>query len=217
MFSLIVFDLDGTLVNSRRDITDAANTLVVEHGGAPISEERIGAMVGEGAAVLVSRAFAAEGLAQPPDALARYLEIYSRRLLAHTRPYHGIPEALASLARRARLAVLTNKPLAATRQILEGLDLARFFDAADVLGGDGPLPRKPDPAGLASLIARADAAAAETAMVGDSLIDWRTARAAGTRICVARYGFGFGTFPRDHLEPEDLAVDAPTDLARALA
>jgi len=112
-------------------------------------------MVGEGAAMLIARAFEASGMAQPADALDRYLAFYDARLLRHTRPYDDIVTVLEALAQRATLAVLTNKPLAATRRILDGLDLARFFAADAVLGGDGPFARKPDPAALRHLIAQA--------------------------------------------------------------
>ena len=146
VFQLFVFDLDGTLVDSRRDIADAANALLVSCGAAPLPEERIGRMVGEGAATLVARAFKASGVERPADALERFLAIYDERLLNHTRPYPGMAECSRRSAARAALAVLTNKPMASTRRILDGLDLARHFPPDAVLGGDGPFPRKPDPA-----------------------------------------------------------------------
>src|SRR5262249_30919420 len=101
-------------------------------------------MVGDGAATLVARVFLTSHLPQPPDALARLLALYNSRLLRFTKPYDGIPELLASLAPRTTLAVLTNKPLAAARVILEGLALSHFFTSR-VIGGDGPFPRKPSP------------------------------------------------------------------------
>ena len=211
-FRLFVFDLDGTLVDSRRDIADAANALLESCGAAPIPEARIGAMVGEGAAMLVARAFKASGVERPPDALERYLAFYDERLLNHTRPYDGIPAVLDSLTRRGALAVLTNKPIASTRRILDGLDLARFFPPEAVLGGDGPFARKPSPAGLLHLAAAAGASAAATLMVGDSAIDWRTARAAATGVCLARYGFGFDTIPLHELTPDDYVIDTAEDL-----
>ena len=154
MFGLIVFDLDGTLVDSRKDIADAANQLLRDCGAEALPENRIGRMVGDGAATLVARAFAASGVERPPDALERFLSIYDRWLLNHTRAYDGIPAVLDALASRASLAVLTNKPIASTRRVLAGLDLARFFHDDAVVGGDGPFPRKPDPAGLRHLAAR---------------------------------------------------------------
>jgi phosphoglycolate phosphatase len=211
-FRLFVFDLDGTLVDSRRDIADAANALLESCGAAPIPEARIGAMVGEGAAMLVARAFKASGVERPADALERYLAFYDERLLNHTRPYAGVPAVLDSLTRRGALAVLTNKPIASTRRILDGLDLARFFSPEAVLGGDGPFARKPDPAALLHLAAAAGASAAATLMVGDSAIDWRTARAASTGICLARYGFGFDTIPFHELTPDDHVIDTAADL-----
>jgi len=209
---LFVFDLDGTLVDSRRDIADAANALLVSCGAAPIPDERIGRMVGEGAAALVARAFEASSVEPPADALSRYLALYDRRLLNYTRPYEGIPSLLEALGSRASLAVLTNKPIASTRRILDGLDLARHFPADAVLGGDGPFARKPDPAALLHLVARARASAEATVMVGDSAIDWRTARAAGTRVCLARYGFGFDSVPLHELALEDHVIDSPIEL-----
>src|SRR5437588_1269771 len=115
---LIVFDLDGTLVDSRRDLANSMNILLVEAGAAPLPEVTIGRMVGEGAAMLVARAFAAAGREQPPDALDRFLAIYDDHLLDHTRPYGGIPDVLAALGSRAALAVLTNKPLRSTRRVM---------------------------------------------------------------------------------------------------
>ena len=212
MSLLFVFDLDGTLIDSRRDIADAANALLMSCGAAPIPEDRIGRMVGDGAATLIARAFKASGVERPPDALERYLSFYDERLLAHTRPYDGIPAALDALSRRAALAVLTNKPIAPTRRLLDGLDLARFFPPDAVLGGDGPFPRKPDPAALLHLTASLGARAETTMMVGDSAIDWRTARAAETRICLARYGFGFESVPLAELTAGDRVIDSPQEL-----
>jgi len=212
MFHLIVFDLDGTLVDSRKDIAEAANLLLRECGAEPLPEGRIGRMVGDGAATLVARAFAASGIEQPPDALERFLSIYDRGLLNHTRVYDGIPDVLEALGSRAALAVLTNKPMASTRRVLAGLDLARFFHEDAVVGGDGPFPRKPDPAGLRHLAARAGISHDDTVLVGDSIIDWRTARHAASAICLARYGFGFEGFPVGELRPSDLVIDAPSEL-----
>jgi phosphoglycolate phosphatase len=212
---LIVFDLDGTLIDSRRDLAASMNVLLVATGGAPLPEQAIGRMVGDGAAALVARAFAAAGREAPPDALDRFLAIYDDHLLDHTRPYEGIPEVLATLRSRATLAVLTNKPLRATRRILAGLDLARFFSDDDVVGGDGPFARKPDPAGLKHLMASAWASPAETTLVGDSLVDWRTAHNASAHVCLVRYGFGFDGVPIDQLRA-DAVVDSPEGLLRTL-
>jgi phosphoglycolate phosphatase len=216
MSRLIVFDLDGTLIDSRRDIAEAANALLVASGANALPEETIGRMVGDGAATLVARAFSASGRKQPEDALDRFLTIYDQHLLEHTRPYPGVPEVLRELSGRAALAVLTNKPLQATVRVLAGLDLARYFSAGRVIGGDGPFPRKPNPAGLQHLMAESGAHQRSTTFVGDSLIDWQTATNAATAVCLVRYGFGFVSVPTEKLDPRPCLVDTPEDLLRVL-
>jgi phosphoglycolate phosphatase len=213
-YQLIVFDLDGTLVDSRRDIAESANALLERCGARPLPEATIGLMVGDGAATLVARAFAAAGIPPPADALDRFLAIYDTRLLKHTRPYPQIPDVLEALGARTALAVLTNKPLAATRSILSGLGLARYFDEKAIVGGDGPFARKPDPGGLRHLVSRAGIPPSAALLVGDSIVDWRAARNAATGVCLARYGFGFEDFPLDELDPSDRLIDTPGDLLR---
>ncbi len=210
MFTFIVFDLDGTLVDSRRDLAQATNALVAEYGAPPLAEEAVVHMVGEGAATLVARAFAAAGLGSPPDgALPRFLEIYGGRLLVHTREYPGVPQMLEALRPLARLAVLTNKPRAMSEEILQGLGLLRFFER--VVGGDGPCARKPDPDGLRRLVADFGARDS-TLLVGDSAIDLRTARGAGVPVALVRYGFGFRDIPSDLLEGVELIAGEPRDV-----
>ena len=208
---LIVFDLDGTLIDSRRDLADSANQLLEELGAVPLHEEAIGRMVGEGAAQLVRRVLAAAGVAANNTALPRFLDLYSGRMLNHTRPYPGIPESVRAARRHARTAVLTNKPADQSRRILAGLHLAELFE--DVVGGDGPWPRKPDPAALVALMERAHTAPAETLFVGDSEIDHATASAVGVPCCLAAWGFGYEMFPKERLTPRDVVVATPADLA----
>jgi phosphoglycolate phosphatase len=211
---LIVFDLDGTLIDSRRDLADATNALIVERGGSPLPVDRVAAMVGEGAATLVRRALSAAGIADsdPASALQRFLELYDDRLLATTKLYDGIEEALDELSRRALLAVLTNKPVGAAQRILEGLGVARAFYR--VVGGDGPHPRKPDPQGLFQLITDARATPALTTMVGDSRVDIATAHAAGCGMCIAAYGFGYRTDVE--LRGTELIAHTPRQLASVI-
>lgn len=214
MIRLLVFDLDGTLIDSRQDLADAANALIAERGGAPLPVDTIASMVGDGAALLVRRALKTAGAdLQIERDLPRFLELYDQRLLAHTRPYDGTREALAALQPRATLAVLTNKPQRPTERILEGLDLARFF--THVLGGDTAYGRKPDAAGLNHVISAAGASANDTMMVGDSAIDLRTARAGGVRVCLVRYGFGFPTVANE-LTGGELIIARPAELASVL-
>jgi phosphoglycolate phosphatase len=207
---LIVFDLDGTLVDSKRDLADSANALIAERGGLPLSEEQVAAMVGEGAAVLVRRALQTAGLdPESADALPRFIELYDERLLVHTAPYEGMVDALTALAPQVPMAVLTNKPARASERILSGLGLRERF--RDVIGGDTPFGRKPNPAGLLALIERASATPETTWLVGDSRIDLETARRAGVRICLARYGFGFRFGPGD-FDGSELFLDSPSEL-----
>ena len=209
MTRLAVFDLDGTLVDSRRDLATAANALVAELGGAPLTEEAVGNMVGEGAGLLVKQALTAAGLPPgTPGALARFLALYDDHLLDFTRPYAGIGAMLQTVAARMPLAVLTNKPQQATDRVLDGLDLRRPFAA--VVGGDTEHGRKPDPAGLLYLVSRFGVRPDETLMIGDSPIDLETARRAGTRICLVEYGFGYRQV---ELGPGEWRVASPAHLA----
>jgi len=214
-FRLVVFDLDGTLIDSIGDLTRAVNRLVGELGGRSLGLDEVSAMVGEGAALLVHRALGASGVdTDAARALPRFLEIYDAILPGETRPYPGIPEALAALAPHAMLAVLTNKPTAAAVKLLETLDLSRFFPL--VVGGDGPFRRKPHPDGLRHLIAASAASPEEAVLVGDSMVDLQTARAAGVTTCVARYGFGQAVFSASALRGDELLADSPADLPRVL-
>jgi phosphoglycolate phosphatase len=196
---LIAFDLDGTLIDSRRDLAESANQLIEELGGRILTEEQIGGMVGEGAALLVRRALQASGRGERAHALERFLEIYDQRLLNHTRVYDGIADVVREARGRARLTVLTNKPTKPTERILAGLGLRDAF--ADVIGGDGPYRRKPDPAGLRAMMTAAHTSPEDTLLVGDSTIDLETARRADARCCLVSYGFGFRRELLDRNEP----------------
>ena len=208
MIKLVVFDLDGTLVDSRRDLATAANVLVTELGGAALREEAVGQMVGEGAGVLVRRALVAAGLrADVPGALPRFLEIYDQHLLDTTVTYEAVVETLERLHSQLPLAVLTNKPERATVRVLKGLELDRFFTV--VIGGDSAHGRKPDPAGLLHIAQTCGVSAAETLLVGDSPVDLETARNAGTQICLVRYGFGFRSV---QLSSTEIAIDSMREL-----
>jgi len=170
-------------------------------------------MVGEGAGLLVRRAMRAAGRGERAHALERFLEIYDQRLLNHTRLYDGIADVVRGARAHARLAVLTNKPIAPTERLLTALGLRDVFD--EVVGGDGPFPRKPDPAALHAMMTSAGASAAATLLVGDSPIDFETARRAGARCCLVSYGFGFR--PELRTEAPDVRVaDDARGLARAI-
>ena len=209
---IIAFDLDGTLIDSARDLGEAASELVQAYGAPPLSVAQVITMVGEGAPVLVRRALEQSGLAPAtPGALERFLQIYDRRLMDHTVAYPGIHEELGRALRRGPLAVLTNKPLGPAIGLLEALGLRGFFTR--VIGGDGEYGRKPDPRGLQAL--RALAHGDQIVLIGDSPADALTAVAASCPFVFARYGFGavkFGQSP----PATPFAVDHPRDLAAVL-
>jgi phosphoglycolate phosphatase len=212
--SLIVFDLDGTLVDSRRDLAESTNEMLATYGAPPFPIDDVARMVGEGAKKLVERALAAAGLdPAEPEALQRFRDIYDRRLLMHTRPYEGIPALVRDLSAAHTLAVLTNKPEAPSRRLLDAFELAVAFRR--VIGGDSEWPRKPDPAGLRALMREFGATPQSTVLVGDSMIDVETARRAGVPMCVALYGFGQlrGELVLDGTE---LTVTRAGDIAQAI-
>jgi phosphoglycolate phosphatase len=196
---LIVFDLDGTLVDSVRDLAAAVNAALARlvPGTPALPLEDIRAFVGEGARVLVERSLRRAGLGHAADdVLPVFLESYRSRLLDTTRLYPGVREALERLEGRT-LAVLTNKPGELSRRILEGLGVASRF--ARIWGPDDAQARKPDPAGLVRLMREVRTDPDETVMVGDSPIDIATGRAAGVRTVGAVWG----------LDPEALRADPP--------
>jgi phosphoglycolate phosphatase len=209
---MVVFDLDGTLIDSIGDLVVAVNHLVVERGGRRLHLDDVSTMVGDGATLLIARAFGASGVRDDAEeALPRFLEIYDSILPGSTRPYPGVPEMLQALHCATPLAVLTNKPADAARKILSMLGLDRYIGG--VVGGNGPFVRKPSPDGLLHLIAEADADPAAAWMVGDSVVDLLTAHAAGTRVCIVRYGFGFAGFDRAQLRGGEVFADHPADVA----
>jgi phosphoglycolate phosphatase len=214
MAPLIAFDLDGTLVDSRLDLADSANALLAEHHAAPLAADTVARFVGDGARKLVERTLEAAGIeTDVAAALDRFLALYDQRLLVHTRPYPGLAEAVAGIGPRTRLAVVTNKPEAMSRRILEAFALASYFPW--VIGGDSRATRKPDPAGLREVMAAAGSAPGETLFVGDSDVDVETARRAGTRVCVAAYGFGQARRPID-LRGDEWVAARPSDVAGIL-
>ena len=214
--TLAVFDLDGTLIDSRRDLSDSANALLAHYGAAPLGEDAIAGMVGCGAGVLVKRVIAAAGVnASVDDALDRFLALYDERLTSHTRPYEGVPRMLEEIsAADVALALLTNKPRDQTLKILEAFDLARHFQW--IVGGDGPWPRKPAPDAVRFLMEQAASDSPGTILIGDSRVDLQTSRNAGVRLCLARYGFGYADLPAGDLRGDEAIVDRPAEITEVL-
>ena len=208
---IIALDLDGTLIDSARDLAESIGEMLTDYGAAPLPIAEVVQMVGEGAPILVRRALEQSGLDPPPrEALERFMKIYDRRLMNHTVPYDGVAESLALALGRGPLAVLTNKPLGPSIGILEALGLRGFFSR--VIGGDSEYGRKPDPAALFSL--QSLAPGDQIVMVGDSPADWTTAAAAKVPFVFARYGFGASKFPTPPETP--FVLDHPRALNRVL-
>lgn len=213
---LVVFDLDGTLINSRADLASSTNDMLVSFGAAPLPEAQATSFVGDGARTLVSRALQAAGL--PPEtldaALTRFLQIYDARLMEQTRPYDGVDAVIdRALGDGAALGIITNKPQAPTDRLLHGFGLASHFRW--VIGGDTEFGRKPDPAGLVWMMNEAAVLPAHTLFVGDSQVDAETARRAGTHFCLADYGFG-----QEHhvttLQPDEFRAASARDIISAI-
>lgn len=184
----LVFDLDGTLIDSRRDITTAVNRMRTELGLPAIPLEAVVTMVGEGARLLVERALGPGFTPEQVDrALARYLDLYWDVCLEQTWPYPGIGEMLVRLGERYPLALLSNKGEALSRRVLDGLGLTPFF--REILGGDSLPTRKPDPAGLHVLAGRLGVPVERLMLVGDTWIDAETAHNAGCAFALVEWGF----------------------------
>ncbi len=187
---LLVFDLDGTLVDSVPDLTNSLNEVLRERGYAPLARSDVAPMVGDGLPALVARGFAARGgaAAEAEAALPRYIQIYEANATALTRPYPGVRETLEELRRRGyRNAVCTNKLQQATMAVLEGLDLAALFDG--IAGGDRYKVKKPAPGHLLGLIDELGGSAGRAVMIGDSENDASVAHAAAVPLVMMRYGY----------------------------
>jgi phosphoglycolate phosphatase len=214
---LLVFDLDGTLIDSRQDLVNSVNA-TLDHLGRPhLPEEIVASYVGDGAGMLVRRA-----LGEPIDesvfesALTFFLDYYREHKLDYTKLYPGVIESLDALRLDAegkprKMAVLTNKPENPSRAICEALGLSPYF--FQIYGGNSFATKKPDPEGLNALIREAGADPFETVLIGDSEIDVRTARSAGAWALGCR--FGFAPQKLEAAEP-DCLVDTAADWAEAL-
>ena len=214
---LLIFDLDGTLIDSRLDLIHSVNAMLRHFKRPELPGEVIASYVGDGAPMLVRRA-----LGDPKDehflksALEFFLTYYRAHKLDNTHVYAGIKESLAAIGNSngisRKMAVLSNKPVNPSRAIVEALGLAEYF--VHVYGGNSFPTKKPDPLGARTLLEQTRTGAEETLMVGDSSIDVITGRNAGVWTCGVTYGFAPHTLCE---APPDVAVDKPQELARLFA
>jgi phosphoglycolate phosphatase len=207
----LIFDLDGTLIDSKQDLIHSVNAMMRELGRKELAEKTVASYIGHGAPQLVARALGENC----PDAERQrgfefFMKYYEEHDLDRTRAYPGVAETLQKLAALPQ-AVLTNKPVRMSVQILEALGLAKFFHV--VYGGDSFETKKPDPLGAHTILGELGVPASAALMIGDSGVDVQTARNAGMLAAFANYGFGVYDRAAD---PADIYLEAMTDLAGKL-
>ncbi len=207
----LIFDLDGTLIDSQRDLIRSVHAMLEEMGREQLHEDTISSYIGHGAPQLVGRALGSGATEdQCRRALKFFLAYYEDHKMDSTCAYPGVPEALEHLA-AFPMAILTNKPVRISMRILEELGLAKYFRA--VYGGNSFETKKPDPLGARTILCEFGAVAAEAILIGDSEVDVQTARNAGTLAAAVNYGFG--THDRA-AHPADIYLERLTDLVPLL-
>ncbi len=212
---LVIFDLDGTLIDSRLDLVHSVNAALRHIGRASLPDEVIASYVGDGAPILIQRALGDEAVdeAVVRKGLQFFLSYYREHKLDHTTVYGGVREALAAVQRASngnprKMAVLSNKPVVPSRAIVDALGLGSFF--AQVYGGNSFATKKPDPEGARQLLEEYGVSPEEAAIVGDSHVDVETGRNAG----MWTVGVSYGLAPHTLQEaPPDVLVDTPLELA----
>ena len=188
-FGHLIFDLDGTLVDSRADLAAATNSMLTGLDRPPLPVATVEKMIGLGARALIERALGPGQQHLTERGYDLFMDHYNAHLLDHTRPYPGIAALLDVVHRRGlHLSVLTNKPERPAKAVLSGLGLAPSFAA--VVGGDTLPQRKPDPIGVHALQRMTGCRLNETLLIGDSAVDVQTGRAAGVATCGVEWGFG---------------------------
>jgi phosphoglycolate phosphatase len=225
---LVIFDLDGTLIDSRLDLVHSVNAALRHIGRPELPEEVIASYVGDGAPILIQRALQGETVdeAVVRKGLEFFLSYYREHKLDHTTVYPGIAEALAAIqdssngsssgtqlpATPRKMAVLTNKPVNPSRAIVEALGLGKYF--SQVYGGNSFATKKPDPEGALKLLAEMNVRPEQAAIVGDSHVDIRTGRNAGLWTVGVSYGFAPHTL---EAERPDVLIDQPVELAEVFS
>lgn len=208
----LIFDLDGTLIDSQRDLIRSVNVMLHEMGRAELKEETISGYIGQGAPILVGRALG-EGASEEEHkrALQFFLHYYEEHKLDTTQAYPGVAETLEELS-DLPMAILTNKPARISVRILDGLGLRRYFRA--IYGGNSFETKKPDPLGANTILREFGVSPCEALLIGDSEVDVQTARNAGALAAAVNYGFG----AHDRAaHPADIYLDRISDLIEFLA
>jgi phosphoglycolate phosphatase len=200
MIKLIIFDLDGTLVDSSVDLTNALNYAIEPCSLEKLTVAQTKALVGEGITKLLENLLGPEHLSLHADILSRFMDYYSSHLIDHTTPYPGVTETLDGL-RDYKKAVISNKYEALSRELLQGLGLLQHFDA--VLGSDSTEEKKPSPQPLLRVMQMLACSPQETVIIGDSNFDIEAGQAAGTTTCAVTYGYRAASFLMD----ADLMID----------
>jgi phosphoglycolate phosphatase len=216
---LLIFDLDGTLIDSRLDLVHSVNATLRHMKRPELPDDVIASYVGDGAPALIGRALGSEADDEKlvRSGLEYFLAYYREHKLDHTHLYEGIKEALVILenshnGQPRKMAVLTNKPVSPSRAIVEALGLGRFFGR--VYGGNSFPTKKPDPEGAQTILREMATESKHTLIVGDSGVDVLTGRNAGTWTCGVNYGFAPHTLRETQ---PDVAVDKPSELAELFA
>ena len=212
---LVIFDLDGTLIDSRLDLVHSVNAALRHIGRTALPDDVIASYVGDGAPILIQRALGGEAVddATIREGLQFFLSYYRDHKLDHTTVYAGVKEALASVQRSSngmprKMAVLSNKPVGPSRKIVEALGLGPFF--LQIYGGNSFATKKPDPEGAYKLLDETGVRPEEAVIVGDSHVDVETGHNAGMWTVGVNYGFA----PHMLKEPApDVLVDTPYELA----
>ncbi len=207
--NLLIFDLDGTLIDSKLDLAHAVNAARAHMGLGDLPHPLVFSYVGNGAPTLIRRALGPEaGEAQVQEALEFFLEYYRDHMLDYTSLYPGVADTLDVLLQSGkRMAVLTNKPVRISKAIISGLGLERHF--FQIYGGNSFEQKKPHPIGIETLLSEAGMGAGHALMIGDSAVDIQTARNAGIKSCGVTYGFQPETLAA---EPPDFLIDRFEDL-----
>ncbi len=197
---LVIFDLDGTLVNSIKDITNSLNYATEPYGLATKTPEEVSALVGEGITRVIERILGDERLQYRVDVVKRFLEFYSEHIVDNTFPYPGVRETLERL-NGFKKAVISNKREALSIKVLEALDLLRFFDL--VIGSDSTTEKKPSPVPVLHVISTMGLTLEDSIMVGDSDLDISAGKSAGIKTVGVTYGYR----KREFLKDADYVID----------